>query len=184
MVSRERDTALSAISPRRGECQRGCRISRNEGPLQLQAASLNLLEDTRTFPRPYYRSIRISSDLPSPTLLQLEARRTSGSHGRLPPGLEGRDGIRQPSLEPRRMGPDEDGGAKGRSSASGAVVALPIVVRQDIESPCLSSSENPTREGDNGSSGGGAYPGNTPTPSRVAYLRQHYADKRISEEVT
>ena len=133
VVSRERNTILSTISPRRGECQSGCGLLRDEGPLRLKAESVDLSKDTGTFPRPQYRSLRISSDLPTPVLLQLEAVPPSGNHGCLPPELEKGEGIHQLSLEPDRTGSDKSGGVSGRSSASGASVALSTLVPQDVE---------------------------------------------------
>ena len=97
VVSRERNTTLSTISSWRGECQSGRGISRDEGPLGLEAESLNHSKETGTFPRPQYQSLRMPSDIPTPVLLQLEAGPPSRSHGHLPPGLDRGEGIGQHS---------------------------------------------------------------------------------------
>ena len=122
--------------------------------------SLSLHPDSHTerygaFPRSQYQSIHVSSDLPTPTLLHLEASPPSESHIRLSPGLERAEGIFKPSLEPYtcRMGPDEGRGASGGFGASGISVALSTLAAQAAEPPRLGSIENPFQEGGNNSGG-------------------------------
>ena len=100
VVPRERYPPNSAASPREGEHQSRYRVESDEGSLRLDAEPINLQTGIRSLPVPRGRFVCNMTDLPTATILQLEARPTSGSDGCLPPRLEKRQGLCQSSLEP------------------------------------------------------------------------------------
>ena len=63
-------------------------------------------------------------------------------------------------------------------------MALSTVVSQVAQPVGCRSSENPSLGGSDSAGMGEASSGDNPASSRVAYLRQHYSDKKISGEAT
>ena len=157
----------------------------DEGSIRLDAESLDLSGNLEAFSGPQHRSVCIPPILPAPTLFQLETRSPGGSQGCLSSGLEGAESLCEPPMESHRTSPQEGGGASSQSSASCSSVAIPAMVSQAPQPPDRSATENPRpTRGSDVSGMGGATSRDNPASSHVAYLRQHYADKRISGEAT
>ena len=182
--SGEEHTAHGTVSPGSGECQSRHRVTSDEGPLRLDAEPVDIPAHPGAFPRSGGGSLRVPTILPTAEVLQLEARSIRGSNRRLSSRLEGGERLREPSVEPHRTSPIEGGGSSSRSSADSSSLAIATMVPQTSQPPSLLSFENqPSGEG-NGRSVGRESARDNPTTSRVAYLRQHYSDKRISGEAT
>ena len=181
----EKNILLTAqYLPGSGECQSRHRVTSDEGPLRLDAEPVDIPAHPGAFPRSGGGSLRVPTILPTAEVLQLEARSIRGSNRRLSSRLEGGERLREPSVEPRRTSPIEGGGSSSRSSADSSSLAIATMVPQTSQPPSLLPFENqPSGEG-NGRSVGRESARDNPTTSRVAYLRQHYSDKRISGEAT
>ena len=91
--------------------------------------------------------------------------------------------LREPPVEPRRLSPVESGGAGRGASPGNFNMAIPAMVPQTAQPSGFSSTENFSSRGGDGTGMGGASSRDNPTSSRVAYLWQHYASKKISGEV-
>ena len=86
-------------------------------------------------------------------------------------------------MEPRRLSPVKSGGAGTGSGASpsSSNMAIPAMAPQTAQPSGFSSTENLFSSGGDGTGMEGA---SSRASSHVAYLRQHYADKKISGEAT
>ena len=79
---------------------------------------------------------------------------------------------------------DESGGTGSSDNTNRSCMAVSTVVPQVARPPHIAPTEDrPSSRGNGRSVGGTSSRDNTP-PGRVAYLRQHYAEKRISGEAT
>ena len=184
VVPRERNPNHRPVYSGRGKHQGRHRVAGDEGSLRLDAESDTVPTDSKAVPESGDRSIRVPSILPTTEILQLEARSPRGSNGRFPSRLEGTEGLCEPTMESHRPSPVESRGTSDGPSSDSSSLALATVVPQASQSAGLQPPEDqPSRDGDDRSVGGQSSRDNT-TLSRVAYLRQQYADKRISGEAT
>ena len=184
VVPRERNPNHRPVYSGRGKHQGRHRVAGDEGSLRLDAESDTVPTDSKAVPESGDRSIRVPSILPTTEILQLEARSPRGSNGRFPSRLEGTEGLCEPTMESHRPSPVESRGTSDGPSSDSSSLALATVVPQAAQSAGLQPPEDqPSRDGDDRSVGGQSSRDNT-TLSRVAYLRQQYADKRISGEAT
>ena len=185
MVSRERCAAHGAVSPRRGERQSRHRVASDEGPLRLDVEPVDIPTHPGALSKSGDRSLRIQTILSTTEVLQLETRPLCRSNRRSPPGLEESQRLRQPTVEPNRTSPIEGGGTNDRpAGADSADLAVAAVVPQAAQPASFLPPENQPPRESNDRSVGEEPPRGISTTSRVAYLRQHYADKRISGEAT
>ena len=83
-------------------------------------------------------------------------------------------------MEPDREGLDESGGARSGCCLNSASVAITALVPQTSGAIGIILHEN--RPSSGGSNGGRAAASSRTTSGRVAYLRQHYASKKLSGE--
>ena len=187
VVPREGNTADSTVPSRRVECQSGHRVESDEGSLRLDAEPVDFPTRTEPLPRHGDRSLCLTPLLPAPALLQLETRPPSGGNRCLPSTLERAKGIRKPTMEPCRQGPVTGGRTEsGPGGAGGPCLAIATMVSKPTQPPGSPSIENqpPSRGGCDDRGVGGSSARDNPTLSRVAYLRRHYSEKKISGEAT
>ena len=123
-------------------------------------------------------SLRLNTTLPSTTpLLQLETRSPGRSNRCFSPGLGTSEGICQPPLEPHKESTNEGGVSRGGASNTNSPnMAVTAMVSQATKPVSLPPTED--RSSTSGYNGGSS--GSNPIPSRVAYLRQHYKDQKLS----
>ena len=117
-------------------------------------------------------------------VFQLEARSSSRSEQRLPTRLEKVVGLCQSSVEPDRKSLVNSGKASSRSGIGSTSMAITTMVPQATQPAGLGTvQDTSTSRSDMGGSGG-VPPRNQVTTSRVAYLRQHYSDQKLSREAS
>ena len=184
MEPRERDTVVSPASSGERQHGSGLRVQGNEGPLRLDAEQICVQPDSSSLSRSQYRSVCVTPDVPTSPILQLEARSASGSGRCLPTGLERTVGLCQPAMEPNRASPVDSRETGSGCGVGGTNMAITAMVPQ-VTQPAGGSTvqDSPTSRSDMGSSGR-LPPGNQATPSRVAYLWQHYSDQKLSREAS
>ena len=181
VVPTERDPIDGTTPTREGECQSRHGVESDEGSLRLDAEPVDFPTDSETLPLSGGRFVRDATDPPATLLLQLETRPSSRGDGRVSPGLERGERLRQPPLEPHREGTDKGGVSGGRPNTVSSNMALSTMVSQVAEPASGSSTENRTPT-DVDSVRGPARASST--PGRVAYLRQHYTDRQLSKEAS
>ena len=180
VVSRERHSVDSTASTWEGERYSRHGVKSDERSLGLDAESVNISTDNASVLLPRGRSFCNKTDLPTASFLQLEARSPSRRDGCLPPGLDASERLRQPPMEPDREGLGESGGARSGCRPNSASVAITALVPQTSGATGIIPPEN--RPSSGGSNGGRAAASSGTTSGRVAYLRQHYASKKLSGE--
>ena len=174
VVPTEGHTSDGTTYTRERECDSRQGVESDEGPLRLDAQSGDLPPDPKALSRPRDRSIcnmTISSTTP---LLQLETRSPSRSNR----CLGTTEGLCQPPLEPRRESTSEGGVSGGGASyTNSSNMAVTAMVSQATEPINLEPTEDR-------SSTSGNNRGSSGISGRVAYLRQHYKDKKLSPEAS
>ena len=185
---RKRINTPGTVSPRGEECKGRLGVMGDERPLRLDAESSDLPANFEAIPRPEDRPIHVPPILPATSLLQLETRPPSRRNRCLHPGMGGAKGICEPSLEPDRESSDKDRGPEGRPGTHSPVwLSQPWYPRLfNLLIYCsLPAEDQATKQSTaDGTGGGGAPARGNPFPARVAYLWQHYMNKRISRKAT
>ena len=181
VVPDERDITVRSASPRGREYDRGRGVEGHEGPLRLDIEQNGVQEDSAALPRLERRSVRFSPVLPTTEVLQLETRPSSRGNRCLSAGLEVREGLCQPAVEPGGKGPSDGGETGSRDSPGRPDLAITTVVPQATQLAGR-SYRAPTRPDAGGP--GGLPPRGETTPSRVAYLRKQYENKNLSKRAS
>ena len=96
VVPTERDPIDGTTPTREGECQSRHGVESDEGSLRLDAEPVGFPTDYETLPLSGGRFVRDATDPPATSLLQLETRPSSRGDGRVSPGLERGERLRQP----------------------------------------------------------------------------------------
>ena len=94
--------------------------------------------------------------------------------------MDASERLHQPPMEPDREGLGKSGGARSGCGPNSAGVAITALVPQTSGATGIIPPEN--RPSSGGSNGGRAAASSGTTSGRVAYLRQHYASKKLSGE--
>ena len=178
VVPTEGHTSDSTTSTRERECDSRQRVENDEGSLRLDAQSGDLPPDPKALSLPRDRSV-CNTTLPSTTpLLQLETRSPGRSNRCFSPGLGTSEGLCQPPhRESTNEGGVSRGGASNTNSPNMAVTALVSQATKPVSLP-------PTEDRSSTSGYNGGSSGSNSIPSRVAYLRQHYKDQKLSSEAS
>ena len=184
MVPETEYLTKSTASPRQGECHSGPRIQNNEGQVRLDVEPHSIQQNSEAS-GDGNRLICITSDLPTPRLLQLEARPTSHSNGCLSTRLVEHEGICQSPVEFDRQSPCKTPTTPGHPNDSdNPTLAITIMVPSTTGPPNRPATPSPRDGGpDVTNMGGNITRGNTST-SRVAYLKQSYAAQEVSESAS
>ena len=160
----------------------GPRILGNEGPVRLDVESQDLQQDPAEMGPTGCGHVCIQTDNSAEEVLQLETRSRGRSSGCLQSelGQPTGEGLCQPSLEPSRQSATTAGhtGPSGSSMEEPAMVPHPIGHAGGLPSPPSS------QEGPDYSNTPRECASNGPPINRMAYLRQRFQSKEISEEGT
>ena len=129
------------------------------------------------------RPVCLQANTSTIPILQLETRPSSRGSGCLPTGLEHTEGLCQPSMVPDRQGFESSPPTTGSSSAGSACVEGSELVPSssgDVARFSMSdhSSSRPDPEANRLTNGGDT------STSRVAYLRQRFSGKGLSDEAS
>lgn len=167
-----------------GQCSSGLGVQGDEGSIRLGTEPESFYQNPSTIPLAKRRPVCISSKFPTSEVFQLEARPTSRSDECVPTRLDKHIGLRKSSVEPDREGPVHDGGTKGYSGSSSSNLAITTMVSKITQSTNRDAIQNNTSTRSDVGSQGGMPTKDQASSSRVAYLRQHYIDKKLSTEAS
>ena len=93
-------------------------------------------------------------------------------------------GIRQPPLEPSRQGAEQSTTTAGHTGPSGSSMEEPAMVPHSTGHAGGLPNPHPTQGGSDHTNTPGGCTSSTASTSRMAYLRQRFQSKEISEEGT
>ena len=179
VVPGEGHSTVCATSPRKEEYRSRLGVESDEGSLRLDAERVGFSSSSELFSLPERQLVRIPVDRSASEVLQLETRPSSGGYRRVSPGLERSIRLCQSSLEFNRESPLEGGGAAGGCDTECGQLN-PGIPSSSVH--WLQQDQSSARAG-MGSSG--RVPPRAPPPTgRVAYLRQHYVNQKLSGEAS
>ena len=181
VVPGEGYSTVRATSPRKGEYRSRLGVESDEGSLRLDAERVGFSSSSDPFSLPERRLVRVPVDRSASEVLQLETRPNSGGYRRVSPGLERSVRLCQSSLELDRESPLEGGGAAGGRDTGSTSVANSTLVSQAPQSAGCGSMPS---AGAGMGRAGGVPPRAPPSTGRVAYLRQHYVNQKLSGEAS
>ena len=186
LVHEQRHYSGCRTSARSPQYNCGPRIPSNEGLVRLDVESQDLQEDPTEMGSTRSGHVRIQTDNSAEKVLQLEARPRSRSSECLQPELEQPtgEGLCQPPLEPSRQSAEQSTTATSHTGPSGSSMEESAVVSHPTGDASRLSNPPPIHGGSNHTNTPRGCTSSTASTSRMAYLRQRFQDKEISEEGT
>ena len=161
-------------------------IPSNEGPVRLDVESQDLQQDPAEMGSTRSGHVCIQTNNSAEKVLQLETRPGSRSSECLQPELEQPTGkgLCQPPLESSWQSVEQNTTATSHTGPSGSSMEEPAVVSHPTGDAGRLPNPPPTHGGSNHTNTPRGCASSTASSSRMAYLRQRFQDKEISEEGT
>ena len=184
VVPSERHITVGSVPSRQRQHDSRPGVERNEGPLRLAAKQGSVQKDPPSFSPSERGPVCLPLDIPTAEVLQLEAGPGGGSHRCLSAELEVPVRLRQPTMESCGASPCHGGKSTSGSGSRCPDLAIPAVVPETTELAVVLPAENITPAGANPGDSGGLPARPQPPASRLAYLRQHYANQSLSQEAS
>jgi len=166
------------------ECNSRQEIPSDERLLRLDAEPQDFLQDQSEMGPTGGGLVCIQADNSAAEIFQLETGSRSKSSGCLHPGLEQhtREGLCQPSMESGQQSTEQNETTTSHTGAGGSSMEKPTMVSHSTGD----AGRLPSPPSSQGKSAHANTPNecasSTASTSRLAYLRQRYEDKNISEE--
>ena len=181
MAPREKHTHYSPTPPWAVQSSGRCGVTHNEGPHRLEPEPSPVPEDRPTIQPNRSRSVCIQNHSTVPSLLQLAARSLCSRDRCIPSGLVTQKGVCESPMVSNRQSPstDSDPTGSGDTSCLSMENANMVPITPDnVSRPSTSGTADNMDDNQAGRTNAKS------STSRVAYLRQGYRDKELSEEAT